>query len=361
MLKKIFIAIGIVLGLLTIIGTISYYYLKPNEQKVLDFIIDNPKTTAIKLIRNDTLIAEVNANKIMPLASTVKIILAIEYAIQASKGEINPEELISIDDLDKFYVSNTDGDAHPTWLKRVKGKIVKNSISIREITKGMIVFSSNANTEWLSQKLGLQKINNRIDSLGIIDHTDIYYIVSALFVGKEKYPNLKEKELVDKLKALSLKEYIDATKIIHSKLLTDTAYKSDIGDLGMNIQRVWSDNLPSSTVSEYAELMRKINSKTYFDSITHQYLDEIMEGIMENPANKKWLKHSGMKGGSTLFVLTKALYATDKEGNKTELAYFFDGLGIIENLRIQGSMNKFELKILNNKEFRNKIKSELHK
>ena len=127
----------------------------------------------------------------------------------------------------------------------------------------------------------------------------------------------------------------------------------------MNIQRIWSDNLPSSTVEDYVGIMKKINSKTYFDPGTQKYLDEVMEGLMENPANKKWLKHAGMKGGSTAFVLTKSFYATDIKGNTTELAYFLNDLEFLENTRLQGSMNEFELKILTNKEFRDKIKTEL--
>jgi D-alanyl-D-alanine carboxypeptidase len=361
MLKKILIVIGIIIGIIVLLGAIGIYYFKPNEKLVLDFIKDNPDKTAIRLVRNDSVIADRNNDKIMPLASTVKIILAVEYAIQSSKGDLNPDEEIPLEELELFYVKDTDGGAHPSWLKSVKHIMKDDKIPIREIAKGMIRFSSNANTEWLSQKLGLKNINNRVDSLGMSKHTDIYYIVSALFVGKEMFPNLSGKGLEDKLKDLSLQEYITSTNIIHSKLLADSTYKSNIGDLGINIQKIWSDNLPSSTVLEYAELMRKLNSKTYFDSKTYQYLDEVMEGIMENPANQKWLKHSGMKGGSTAFVLTKAIYATDKKGNKTELAYFFDDLGILENTRLQGSMNEFELKILTNKEFREKIESELKK
>jgi D-alanyl-D-alanine carboxypeptidase len=295
----------------------------------------------------------------MPLASTVKIILAIEYAIQSSEGKLNPDEEVSLNELEKFYVSNTDGGAHPKWLRSVKGKVNDNKISIREIAKGMIKYSSNANTEWLSQKLGLENINKRIGSLGISDHTEIYYIVSALFVGKEKFSNLTDKELETKLKELSLEDYISVTNLIHSKLRKDTTYKKDIGDLGMDIQRIWSNNLPRSSVNEYVEVMKKINSRTYFDVESQKYLDEVMEFLLENPANRKWLEHSGMKGGSTAFVLTKALYATDKKGNKTELAYYFDDLGVLENTRLQGSMNEFELKLLTNKEFRDKVKGVL--
>jgi D-alanyl-D-alanine carboxypeptidase len=132
-----------------------------------------------------------------------------------------------------------------------------------------------------------------------------------------------------------------------------------LGDLGMNIQRIWSDRLPSSTVSDYVSIMKKINSRNNFDQITQEYLDEVMEYVLDNPANRERLEHCGMKGGSTPFVLTKALYATDKKGNKTELAYFMNDLNILEMISLQMSMNEFELKILSSKEFRDKIKTEL--
>jgi len=297
----------------------------------------------------------------MPLASTVKIILAIEYAEQSAKSQINPDDLILLTDLDKFYVPNTDGGAHSSWLKSIKDKISDDKISIREISKGMIKFSSNANTEWLLNKLGLENVNNRLDSLGLKNHTEIYNIVSALFVGKELFPDLKGKDLQKKLIEIKQIEYINATKNIHQKLLIDTLYKKDIGDLGMDIQKVWSDRLPSSTVEDYVSVMKKINSRKYFSKQTQKYLDEVMEYILENPANKDWLEHSGMKGGSTAFVLTKSLYATDKKGNKTEMAYFLNNLSVLEMTRLQMSMNEFELKILTNKEFREKVKTELTK
>lgn len=359
MLKKILIILGIIIGLVVLLGAIGAYYFKPNKNLVLNFIQENPDKTAIKLVQNDTVLVEISPDKMMPLASTTKIIIAIEYAEQAAKGQINPDETILISELNKYYILNTDGGAHPSWLKTVKDEIQDDRISIREIAKGMIAFSSNANTEWLCERLGLENINNRLDSLGIKKHSDIYYIVSALFIGKEKFPELENKDLEAELKKLTIDEYIQTADIIHGKLQQDSTYKKDVGDLGMNIQRIWSDNLPSSTVQEYVDIVEKINSRTYFGKETQLYLDEVMEFLLENPANQQWLEHSGMKGGSTAFVLTKALYATDKKGNKTELAYFMNDLGFLENIRLQMSMNKFELKILTDKEFRIKVQNEL--
>jgi D-alanyl-D-alanine carboxypeptidase len=357
MLKNILLFIGATVLLLVVAVSVFAYLLAPNENTVLDFVKNNKDRAALLLYRNDTLIAKQNPDKIMPLASTVKIIIAIEYAVQASNKDINPDDAIPLSELDNYYVPNTDGDAHPTWLKAVKGKIKNNTITIREIAKGMIEYSSNANTEWLLDKLTLKKVNARLDTLQLKKHTKIYPIVSALFVGKEVFSEKSQDDKVKSLKALTEAEYINYTDVIHQKLKTDTTYKKQVGDLNMAIQRIWSDRLPSSTVAEYVSVMKKINSRAYFDSASQTYLDEVMEYILENPKNRQWLAHSGMKGGSTAFVLTKALYATDKKGNKTELAYFFNDLTRFETLKLQMSMNEFELKILTDNIFVETIKT----
>lgn len=275
--KKILAILGIIVLMIVSSVIALYYYFTPNENKVLNFIQNNPDKSAILLVRNDTILASRNIDKVMPLASTVKIILAIEYAIQSAREEVDPNEQILLSDLDKFYVPRTDGGAHKSWMRSVKNKIADNKISIREIAKGMIQFSSNANTEWLLDKLQADKVNQRIVSLGLNNHTEIYPIVSALFVGKELFPGMNGKELENKLQNVSTQDYIEATHRIHQKLLTDTLYKKDLGDLALNIQKIWSDRLPASTVSDYVSIMKKMNSRRFFDEKTQQYLDEVME------------------------------------------------------------------------------------
>lgn len=49
-----------------------------------------------------------------------KIVIAIEYAKQVAEGKIRKDEKISLKELEKYYVKNTDGGAHPAWLDDVK-------------------------------------------------------------------------------------------------------------------------------------------------------------------------------------------------------------------------------------------------
>jgi D-alanyl-D-alanine carboxypeptidase len=127
----------------------------------------------------------------------------------------------------------------------------------------------------------------------------------------------------------------------------------------MDIQKIWSDRLPRATTEGYVSIMNKLNSKMYFNDTVHKYLDPLMEQIMKNPSNQEWLVHAGQKGGSTAFVLTIAMYATDKDGNKTELAFFANDLTLIEQAKLSRNMNGFQLKFLKDAEFRAFVKKEL--
>ena len=186
MLKKLLIIGGIILLILVGFMFLAANYFGEKPETLLDFIVNNPDKAAIRLLWNEEELAAQNVDKVMPLASTVKILVAIEYAYQASSGEMDMDEMIPLADLDRYYVPKTDGGAHPAWLSYAKDDIVNEHIAVKHIVKGMLVFSSNANTEWIIDRLGPDRIDQRADSLGIKTHSDMQYIVSALFVSKHE-------------------------------------------------------------------------------------------------------------------------------------------------------------------------------
>ncbi|MDJ0517891.1 MAG: hypothetical protein QNJ74_17115 [Trichodesmium sp. MO_231.B1] len=80
MLKKILRGLGILITVVLLLGISVVYYFKLNKELVGNFLQDNPDRYSIKLVRNNTILPDLNSNRMMHLASTVKIILAIEYA-----------------------------------------------------------------------------------------------------------------------------------------------------------------------------------------------------------------------------------------------------------------------------------------
>jgi D-alanyl-D-alanine carboxypeptidase len=323
-------------------GTTSHSFAQGNNV-IADFISQNPDKSAIYMVQNGNVIADINADRKMPLASTVKIIIAIEYAYQAAAGKIDPMQWIDTAELDKYYIRNTDGNAHPKWLSYMKAmtRLQNGKVQLQEVAKGMIDFSSNANTEYLLDLLGVDNVNKRLTALGLTNHDSLYYFVSSLGVLNGK--------TVPELEQLSMQEYRALSAEQHNKMKAEPTYKNNIVFLPLNVQRVWSDRLPAATAKDYVSVMQKINSRTYFDSTTQKHLSIMMERLMDNPANQQWLKHAGMKGGSTSWVLTKALYATTTTGEATELAYFFNDLTDEEFEQLSMNMNSFELAVLTNR------------
>ena len=340
--------VGIIVASAILIVLIAFFRLKNHPPYITSFIKENPNRSSIYLIRNDKVILAHNENKLMPLASTVKIIIALEYANQVSKNVISKEEPIDLNELNKFYLPNTDAGAHNGWLKEVASKqlIQNNSVSLEEVVKGMIKFSSNANAEYMIAKLGKDNLDSCIKKEEL-NHTPIYPFVSSLIVCSE-FPGLSGSDCI-----LKSWEYHERLKNGESDLLQSFKIPK------LPVQKIWSDKLPASTTKDYCTLMNKINTETLADKKVSQHLKEILGWPLENSQNQKHSASFGIKGGSTAFIVTEALYATDASGNTSALAVFFNDLKDWEKVIIDFNLTKFELKVLLDEKFRNAVKEKL--
>lgn len=330
--------------------------------RLLKFIVEHPENSSLVLVRNGEVVVDFRSDERMNLASTMKVVVALAYAKQVTTGMLHPEEKVLVADLDRYYVPQTDGGAHPAWKKEQGLEDPGAVTDLREVARGMIVFSSNANTEYLLDRIGMERVEETRKNLGLEDHDPLQYLVSALLVAKVAFPGLEGKKLIRKMNGLSPEEYAAWTETIHQQLKNDSTgtLRNNPGTLDLEIQRIWSDRLPRSTTAEYARLVGLVNQGDYFPQPAQEELDAVLGWPMEFPGNSRWVQRLGMKGGSSLWVLTKVVYATDLEGNRTELAYFFNDLKPLQNMSLQGMMNDFEVEVLRNPDFRNQLKEKLN-
>jgi D-alanyl-D-alanine carboxypeptidase len=120
--------------------------------------------------------------------------------------------------------------------------------------------------------------------------------------------------------------------------------------------RINTDRFIASTTADYAFLMSKLNRRQGFTKVEQKLLSEVMEKpLMVLPENQQFLKHTGQKGGSTAYVLTLTMYATDKEGHLTELAVFFNDLDPNTNASLPEMINDFKKRLLHDKSFTKEI------
>ena len=328
---------------------------------LLNFMLTHKDKSSLYLVKNDTVIAKLNEHKKMPLASTVKILVAIEFAKQVAAGVLSENSMVALSELNKYYIPLTDGGAHEGWLSYEKklDHIQNDSISLLNVARGMILFSSNANTEYLMDLLGIDNVKNNLQLMGITEHTPVQYLVGSLFMYQN--PRKKsEKSILKGIKSLNEQQYARYIFDMHKALAYDTVLKAKFNpaDLTFTMQKLWSDRLTASNTYSYAQIGNILNNRKIFGTQMYEVLKKVLETVMENPGNQTWLSHAGMKGGSTMWVLTKMLYATTLPDNsKIEMAYFFNNLDPTENTKLQKWMNDFEYQILSNEAFREKVKA----
>ncbi len=116
----------------------------------------------------------INADEMMHPASTMKVPVMMEVFRQAQAGLLSLDEPLKIFNSFKSIVDGSEfsldpvDDSEPSLYKRIG-----ETESIRELTRLMIVLSSNLATNLLMERVGTARVDAFIKELGIADMTVI--------------------------------------------------------------------------------------------------------------------------------------------------------------------------------------------
>lgn len=372
MKKQVKIMIVTVLGFLLLavmIGAVIQWKEGPDSLAVLGFIRDNPQKASLTLIKDGQSMVQYNADRKMPLASVAKIIIAIEYANQAAENKIAPKQMVSLEEINRYYIPKLDGGAQPQWEEYMKAEkmIINKAVPLEEVVKGMIDFSSNANMEYLIELLGLDRINRNIEKLGLKSHEQLYPFYACLLIPArlmKEYGNLPEDEKIKRakseLRTMPREEFRNLALKEHERLSQDEdgSYLKSLQVeqwYDKEFDKINSDRMVTATTREYGEILSKINSSGYFSKETETYLRNVMEGQMIRKANRKLFKHLGFKGGSTNYILNSTMYVLDRRDQSVEIALFTNDLTDRELKILSKNMNAFLYEAVTEKEFQQKL------
>jgi len=330
---------GIIISLIVVI--VIYFWSKYSPAKIATYISSNIKNGSVFLMKNGVVIIDKNSDNLMPLASTVKIIVAIEFAKQVAANKIDQNEKIPLSELEKFHIEKSDGGAQPAWLKSInkKGLVEGGCVVLSEVARGMIEFSSNANTEFLMDKFGFDNVNKLIKTLDLKKHEPLYPFVSSLIV-------LRDHSLQD-LQNMGKIEYINLSYEVHEKLKNGTIDKHTTEkQVPAQKGKYFSKWFVRGTTKEYTSILSKINNRSYFTENEQKYID----AVMRYPFDALEVLYGGEKSGSLSGgVLTTALYETTKDESKVELAIFLDNLTVLQRFMYSLTISKLKYDLLTGK------------
>ncbi|ASK63896.1 hypothetical protein CFK37_17890 [Virgibacillus phasianinus] len=325
---------------------------KKDKNDLLKYLIKHKNCASITIKEDGLDTLALNSDKRFPLASTIKIIIAYKLVKLAEIGQLTLTDKIKMNDLDKFYIENTDGGAHPRWKMSIGNP---DEASLLEVAKGMMQFSSNACTDYLIGKIGIERINVSLNELRVDNHDKITFLTPSVLIPG--YLSDKKKIAAEKIKSLNLYSYQKLSEKLFLKMakvncqtLKDKVPKM----LDHKIQLATTKKYASSTTREYADLMFKLG-KDLLTAKEKKLFSKIVLGdnIRDNQDDLFWYK-----GGATLFVLTSALYK-ESQGQTICVSFFLEDDKGGELYWIKNILNSFVIGIAKDIDFREKVKKEL--
>ena len=344
----VFVLIGIGMGIW------AYRFIKPSSERVLKFVSENPDNFSIHFIYNGEVLVSHNDRSDFDLATVPDLLTLIELSEQLADSSISRFHKIRFEELKRYQIPGTDGASFLVWKESSYDKDIPQFVGIDELASGVSRFGSAAHSSYLMELLSLEKINRRTKLLGLKEQEPIFYYPSSMFMW-QKADSKDEKEHLSYLENLPDEQYFKYSEEFHFALKSDSTrrFAESLGRLGYDQLKVWSNRLPKGSSKEYANLMWRImlGSSDSIALTQVNYLQNLLQWPMTIGANKDFLKTAGMKGGSTPFVLSKAFYAWDLEDNKSAICYSFRGMTPVQTVRLQLSMNEFEIDLLKDRDF----------
>lgn len=333
-MKKWIIIIAISVLVLAISSLLIGNYLleKDDPRFVAKLVETNPEKISVVMSENDNISFEFEAEKLMPLASVFKLIIAVELVNQYQDNSIDINEKIPVEEVEFYNFIKDANSTHETWKDEVVQD--KEYVTIKEIAEGMITYSSNPNTDYLIQRLGLDKINHAANKLSD-SHTNIYPIGASVLIPHylTEVKGLDKGDIINTISRMDEAEYEELSVEINKLLMTNKY--PDYKDFYPTAeeQKIWSENAPKSTAKEYLKLLNNLDTQFNEEKYNSLLLD-----ILE--INQNQVVYKGGKNGETISVVNRVFKEIDEDGEK-DIVIFTRDLDDYEKVKVTNNIDEF--------------------
>ncbi len=242
-------------------------------------------------------------------------------------------EQINITYLERYYLPKTDGGAHINGLAGLKIKSdelgfaldQKAVIALDEIARIMIHYSGNAETDYLIQRLGYEKVNS---IAGMQHHTPIHSILGISLAMMDHERPLANGDLLQQLtRDVEQEDYRYFDQLVDLYLndsnwrasqieyMRSDAYITAANALGWEGQVEAGQLFPRGAVREYAQLMAKVASGKMISQEVSSLMQNKLETIPADwPLRLFFFRRYGSKDGLTAGLINLASYGVPKNG-----------------------------------------------
>lgn len=342
---------------LVIVGAMALIFSADQQKKALaETIRANPDSSAVVAYTLDEHGQPVmdghevfyNADRPLVLASTMKTVILAVYAEAVERRELDPNERVAIAALEAYYLPKTDGGAHAAGLAKLgltagAGGFAHNqaaTISLDEIARIMIHNSGNAETDYLTARLGAERIAATLAAAGMEHHTPFHSISGitlAMFNHEAPLTEVTRRHSLltevaegdfSTLEALAERYLHDpAWRAAQLVFMKSEKFTEAANQIGWDGQVSASQLFPKGTARDYARLMAQIASGQFISPAVSARIQQYLEtSPADAPMRFLFHRRYGAKDGVTAGVLTLVSYAAPKSGplaGKTRVVVIF--------------------------------------
>lgn len=281
----------------------------------------------------------INPDMAMPLASVVKVVHLVAYAEAVSAGRLDPLAAVAVADLEAYYLPGYDLGAHNRSLadlaerERIFGQ--PPHLSLNEIPRMMMRYSSNAAADYLHRLLGQAAIEETAVSLGLSQQTAPCTWLGQFMAMANHTSRASNDRAALEAYLADPTVYGREASLLTDAYVTDAAFReaerafhSQTRRPSFDTQYTFAQALNAQgSAREYAALMARLaqNGLSHPDSsyLARTYL----EWPMIFPDNQVLFSNLGYKNGSLPGILTTVYYAYPRgEVTPIVLALFYRDL-----------------------------------
>lgn len=272
-----------------------------------------------------------NSDSPMPLASVAKLITLVAYAEAVAAGELNPTELVSLAELDRYYLPNFDLGAHQRAINELtqNGEIISPdddpAAQLEDVATMMIRYSSNAAADYLQFRLGQERIEQTVIDLGLNDAPGSHsapcpFLGQFLIMANHTRGVVNDRAILAGLAdgdAADAQTYGQEVALLADAYvnqqdfrLQEREWRATNRRPSTDTQRYFTARLaPQGTAGAYARLMQTLAQNGLGNADSSFQARRILEWPNLFPANQEYFSNVGYKNGSLPGVLTTAYYA----------------------------------------------------
>jgi hypothetical protein len=286
----------------------------------LERMLAAPQTVGLAAYRvgQESAGAYLNADVPMPLASVVKIIPLVAYAEAVAAGQLDPNRVVPLQQVDHYYLPGLDLGAHAAAIEELEAdeRLLPNPPSVRleEIPWMMIRHSSNAAADYLHMLIGQIAIEDTTISLNLTSHTaPCPFLGQFLIMSNHTRPSGRNSNVVQAYINDPIRYGRDVMLLTDAYSNSDTFRQEEAASgrrPSLATQRLFSESLnPKGSARNYAALIARIAQNGLSNGESSFIARRYLEWPMQFPLNQEQFSNLGYKNGSLPGILTTVYYA----------------------------------------------------